>query len=110
MPANASAENAIVSESVGCGWIVGPMSSALAPISIASAASAIRSPAFAPTMPAPKSRPLASSNGSLVRPSGRAMLSARPDAAQGKLPLPYLTPFALASVSVRPAQAPSGSV
>ncbi len=46
MPANASAEKAIVSESVGCGWTVRPMSSASAPISIASATSAIRSPAL----------------------------------------------------------------
>src|SRR5439155_223650 len=35
----------IVSDSVGCGWMVSPMSAASAPISIASASSLIRSPA-----------------------------------------------------------------
>ena len=39
--------------------MVSPMSRASAPISIASVASAMRSPACAPTMPAPSSRPLA---------------------------------------------------
>ena len=37
VPSNASAANATVSDSVGCGWIVRPMSAASAPISIASA-------------------------------------------------------------------------
>ena len=42
--------------SVGCGWIVSARSRAAAPISMASTASAIRSPAPAPTMPQPSSR------------------------------------------------------
>ena len=58
-------------DSVGCGWMVRPMSSASAPISIASATSAIRSPAFVPTMPPPTMRCVASSNSSLVKPSSR---------------------------------------
>ena len=51
VPSNISAAKLTVSDSVGCGWIVCPMSVASAPISIASATSAIRSPAFGPTMP-----------------------------------------------------------
>ena len=43
-------------------------------------------------------------------PSSRPSDSERPLAAQGKTPLPYLTPAALASVSVTPTQATSGSV
>ena len=47
---------------------------------------------------------------SLVRPSGRSSDSARPDAAQGNTARSYATSPAWASVSVRPAQATSGSV
>ena len=43
-------------------------------------------------------------------PSSRPSASERPDAAQGNAPLPYLMPLALASFSVRPTQATSGSV
>src|SRR5215213_8082327 len=50
-PSNASAAMPMVSESVRCGWMVSPMSAASEPISMASAASAMRSPAFGPTMP-----------------------------------------------------------
>ena len=88
--------------------MVRPMSSASAPISIASAASEMRSPALGPTMPQPMRRWLSSSHKVLVRPSSRPSESDRPLAAQGKTALPYLTPFALASVSVTPAQATSG--
>ena len=42
--------------SVGCGWIVLPMSTASAPISMASAISPIMSPACVPTMPPPTMR------------------------------------------------------
>jgi hypothetical protein len=47
---------------------------------------------------------------SLVMPSVRAMDRARPLAAQGKAPFSMSIPFALASVSVTPTQATSGSV
>jgi hypothetical protein len=50
VPSNASAAMPMISESVGCGWMVSPASD---PISMASAASAMRSPAFGPTMPHP---------------------------------------------------------
>ena len=53
VPAKASADMAKVSDSVGCGWMVRPMSSASQPISIASAASEMRSPASVPTMAQP---------------------------------------------------------
>ena len=43
-------------------------------------------------------------------PSSRPRDSERPLAAQGNTPLPYLTPAALASFSVTPTQATSGSV
>jgi hypothetical protein len=53
VPSNASAAMPMVSESVGCGWMVSPESAASEPISMASAASAMSSPAFGPTMPHP---------------------------------------------------------
>ena len=74
------------------------------------AASATSSPALGPTMPAPIRRSVPSSNSSLVAPSERPRDSDRPLAAQGKVPLPYLTPAALASFSVALTQATSGSV
>ena len=63
------------------------MSTASAPISIASAISLIRSPACVPTMPPPTIRCVASSNSSFVKPSSRPLAIARPDAAHGKSPL-----------------------
>ena len=110
VPSNASAAMATVSDRVGCGWMVRPMSAASAPISMASTASAMRSPAEGPVMPQPMIRPDASSNSTLVIPSERPRVSERPLAAHGNTPLPYATPAALASFSVTPAQATSGSV
>ena len=55
-PSAISAVKNTVSDNVGCGWIVRPMSSASAPISSASTVSAMSSPAFTPTMPAPRMR------------------------------------------------------
>ena len=74
--------------------MVRPMSSASQPISIASAASEIRSPADGPTIAQPISRPLSSSHSVLVRPSSRPSDSERPLAAQGNTALPYLRPLA----------------
>src|SRR5215212_7078921 len=110
VPSKASAAIATVSDRVGWGWMVSPMSAASAPVSMASAASAMRSPALGPTMPAPMMRSVDSSNSTLVMPSSRPSDRDRPDAAQGNTPLPYLTPAALASFSVTPTQATSGSV
>ena len=101
---------ATVSDRVGCGWIVRPMSAASAPVSMARAASAMRSPALGPTIPAPMMRSVASSNSTFVRPSSRPNDSDRPDAAHGNAPFPYFTPAALASFSVTPTHATSGSV
>ena len=56
VPSAISAAKLKVSDNVGCGWMVRPMSSMSAPISSASTASAISSPAFTPTMPAPRMR------------------------------------------------------
>ena len=70
----------------------------------------MRSPALGPTIPAPMIRSVVSSNSTLVRPSSRPSDSERPDAIHGNTPLPYLTPAALASFSVTPTQATSGSV
>src|SRR5450432_1373391 len=56
VPSNASAALATVSLSVGCGWMVSPMSAASQPVSIASATSLISSPALVPTMPPPSTR------------------------------------------------------
>src|SRR3954464_9892620 len=110
VPSNASAAMPIVSESVGGGGMGSAISGASAPSSIASAASAMRSPAFGPTMPQPMMRSVVSSNSTLVTPSSRPSDSDRPLAAQGNTPLPYLTPAAFASFSVSPTQATSGSV
>src|SRR3984893_3848384 len=109
-PSNASAENPIDSLSVGCGWMVLPISTASAPISIASAISLIRSPAWVPTMAPPTTRCVASSKRSLVKPSSRPLAMARPDAAHGKTLFCTFTPLALASSSVSPTHATSGSV
>jgi hypothetical protein len=90
--------------------VVRPMSSASAPISRPSTVSPISSPALRPTMPAPSRRLVLASKINLVKPSSRPIPSARPDAAQGNTPFSISMPWALASVSVRPIQATSGSV
>ena len=110
LPSWISAAMPTDSLSVGCGWMVWPMSLASQPISMARASSAIRSPACTPTMPAPMMRSLASSKMSLVKPSVRPMPTARPEAAHGNFATPTCRPLALASVSVTPTQAISGSV
>ena len=68
----------------GCGWIVSLRSAAVAPISTASTASAISSPAPGPTMPTPRTRSVFGSMTSLVTPSVRSSVIARPDAPHGK--------------------------
>src|SRR5260221_14714496 len=62
-----------------------PTSAAKAHISMASTPSAISSPAPAPTMPTPSTRSVFGSMSSLVRPSGRSSVTARPEAAHGNL-------------------------
>src|SRR5471032_3698308 len=109
-PSYNSAAMPIDSPSVGCRWIVLPISSASAPISIARHTSLIRSPAFVPTIPPPMIRCVSSSKMSLVKPSSRPFAIARPDAAHGNVALPYLMPSALHWSSVLPAHATSGSV
>src|ERR1700682_6354957 len=109
-PSNASAANPIDSLNVGCGWMVLPMSTASAPISMARTISLIRSPACVPTMAPPTTRCVASSKRSLVKPSSRPLAMARPDAAHGKTLFCTLMPLALASSSVSPTHAISGSV
>ena len=86
------------------------MSTASAPISIASATSLIRSPACVPTIPPPTTRCVSSSNSSLVKPSSRPLAIARPDADHGNTPFLILRPCFFASSSVRPTHATSGSV
>jgi hypothetical protein len=51
-----------------------------------------------------------SSKSSLVKPSSRPLAMARPEAVQGKRPFLTFVPRALASSSVTPTQAISGSV
>src|SRR6185295_6043222 len=109
-PSNNSAAMPTDSPSVGCGWMVLPMSVASAPISTASASSLMRSPAPVPTMPPPTMRWVCASKMSLVKPSSRALAIARPEAAQGNLATPTLRPAFFASSSVTPTQAISGSV
>src|SRR6266571_1755890 len=96
--------------SVRCGWIVNATSFASAPISIARTPSAISSPAPAPTMPTPSTRSLCGSRISLVMPSVRSRVIARPEAAQGNFATLISRFCFCASVSVRPHQEISGSV
>jgi hypothetical protein len=110
VPSASSADSPSDSERVGCGWIVSARSSASAPISIASAISAMSSPALRPAIPAPSTRCVPGSSSSLVRPSGRPMPSARPLADQGNTAFSNSTPSCLARSSFRPVQAISGSV
>ena len=109
-PWAASAAMPMLSPRVGWGWMVLPMSTSSAPISMARATSPIMSPAWVPTMPPPRMRPEDASNNSLVKPSSRPLAIARPDALQGNRPFFTLMPRAFASSSVRPTQAISGSV
>ena len=68
------------------------------------------SPALTPVIPAPISRCVSLSKISLVVPSDRLLANARPLAAHGKLAFSISILCNLASVSVIPAQATSGSV
>jgi len=95
LPCATSAAMPMLSPSVGWGWMVLPISTASAPISMASAISPIMSPACVPTMPPPKILPWPwasgeSSNSSLVTPSSRPLAMARPEAVQGNKP--FFTP------------------
>src|SRR5690606_8402806 len=109
-PSATSAAMPTDSPSVGCGWMVLAISTTSAPISIANAISLIKSPACVPTMPPPRMRCVSASNSSLVKPSSRPFAIARPDAAQGNRPFSTLIPCFLASSSVKPTHATSGSV
>src|SRR6266852_573550 len=109
-PSYSSAAIPIDSLVVGCGWIVLPISTASALISMASAISLMRSPAPAPTMAPPITRCVSSEKISFVKPSSRPLAMARPEAVQGNLATPNLTPCLFASSSVKPAQPISGSV
>ena len=109
-PSNTSAAMPIDSPSVGCGWMVWPMSVASAPISIASAD-------LADQVAGMRADDAAADDamGLFVEQQlGEAFVAAvgdgAADAAQGNMPLPILMPLAFASVSVSPTQATSGSV
>ena len=123
LPCATSAAMPMLSPSVGWGWMVLPMSTASAPISIAKAISPIMSPACVPTIPLPKILPWPrpawplpyspsgkSSNNNLVTASKRPLAMARPDAAQGNKPFFTLMPCARPWSSVKPTQATSSSV
>src|SRR6185295_14430162 len=107
-PSKASAAMPIDSLTVGCGWMVLPMSVASAPISMASASSLMRSPAPVPTMPPPTTRWFSASNRSLVKPSSRALAIARPEAVQGNFATKTFVLLFLALSSVMSTQAISG--
>ena len=72
-------------ESVGWAWMVILRSDAVAAISTASTPSAISSPALTPTMPTPSTRSVPGSMISLVRPSLRSTVVARPGRAPREL-------------------------
>ena len=94
----------------GAAWIVILRSDAVAAISTASTPSAISSPALTPTMPTPSTRSVPGSMISLVSPSLRSTVVARPEAPQGNFATSIAMPRSCASASVRPHQAISGSV
>src|SRR5215472_8450301 len=102
-----SAPSIRLSDSVGCAWMVTARSSAVTAVSMASAASAISSPAPGPTMPTPITRLEAASTISLVSPSLRPMVAARPEAAHENFATLTSRP---AGASITPHQATSGSV
>ena len=87
-----------------------PISSASAPISIASTASPIKSPALVPTIPAEIIFFETGSNNNFVFPSIYLIAKARPLAAHGNSHFSYATPCFFNSASVGPAHAISGSV
>ena len=78
------------------------MSSAEAPNSIASAASAIIVPASGPMMWTPSTRSVAASASTLTKPSVSAFVRARAFAVNGNLPTRYSIPAAFSSSSVLP--------
>ncbi len=123
-PCATSAAMPMVSPSVGCGWLVLPISTAAAPISMATAGSPIVSPRVGTDHAAGQDLDggagqhgrlltllrVQSSNSSLVTPSSRPLAMARPEAFQGYRPLRTLMPCAQGTESaVRPTQATSGS-
>ena len=81
-PSAISAVKNTVSDSVGCGWMVRPMSSASAPISRASTVSAISSPALMPTM----SRAEDALRALLVEHLGEAFLAPHAERAAARRP------------------------
>ena len=100
----------IVSPRVGWGCTVKLKSSASTPISIASTASDIISPAPTPTIPTPKTLLFPGENNIFVFQYVDPTAVARPLATQGNSPFSYGIFFSFASFSVSPTQATSGSV
>src|SRR6266850_335049 len=90
--------------------MVSATSSASKAVSTASAPSPMSSPAPGPTIPTPSTRPVSGSTISLVRPSLRPSVAARPDAAHWNLATFTARPSRAACDSVRPHHATSGSV
>src|SRR5579885_1787022 len=109
-PAAASAASIRASGNVGCGCIVNAISSMVAPISIARAASDIISDAEGPITCTPTTLLLTLSQTTFTKPSVSPAVRALPNAANGNLVEITSRPDALAILSVRPAEAISGSV
>jgi len=72
-----------VSDKVGCGWMLHPMSDATAPISIASTPSATNSPAPTPAVLAPSTRSVSGVRINFVTTSLRNSVVALPDGPHG---------------------------
>src|SRR5262249_9203945 len=99
-PSAAFAVSITPSPTRGCGWIVSPTSSASADISIASAASLIRSLACAPTIVTPRMSFVSAATITFTNPSVALFAIALPIAANGTLPIRTSRPLALHSGSV----------
>lgn len=99
-----------VSAKVGWAAMVRAMSSALPPYSIWATAGAMSSEAWRPMIWTPRSLSVLASAMTLTMPSLASEARARPLAAKGNLPVFTLRPLSLASCSLMPTLASSGSV
>src|SRR5262245_34161964 len=104
----ARAASLTASVSVGWAWQVRAMSSAAAPNSIATAASAIMLPASGPMMWTPSTRSVLASARIFTKPSVCRLTLARPLAVNGNFPALKATPAAFSSSSDFPIDAISG--
>src|SRR5690606_7814385 len=106
----AMAASWMASDRVGWAWQIRARSSAEPLNSMVSTPSCTSSEALGPMMCRPRTRSVSAWAITFTKPVASAMATARPTAANGKLPVLYGTPSALSCCSVLPTQAISGEV